>query len=92
MLVEAACEITLKKFVVIDRLGDDAANKFEVTEVFAVVVGERVDGVRHTVVRRYHEQRVVGVEYLARHDDVPLPEQTSCILALFACTKRETII
>lgn len=49
-----------------------------------VIVGELIDGVSHSVLRRRHKQGIVGVEYLSRHYQVPFSEQTACILTFLA--------
>ena len=64
MFVERACEVAVKQLVVIDCLGDDAPNKFEVAKVVTVAVGGWVDAVSDTVPRRRQEEGIVLIKNL----------------------------
>ena len=43
MFVERSCEVAFKKLVVVNCFGNNTSNKFEVTQVVGVDVGEIVD-------------------------------------------------
>ena len=90
VLVERAREVALEQLVVVDRLRHHPANKLVVAEVVGVAVGGRVDGVRHPVPGRRHEQGVHGVEDLTRHDEIPLSQQTTRVLPLLTYTHNHT--
>lgn len=84
VLVEGPGEVTLHQLVVIDRLGNDTANKLEVAQMVAVTVWRSIDCVCDTVSRRGTKQGIHWVENLAGNDDVPLTQQTSSILTIFS--------
>ena len=84
MLVEGSCEVAFQQLVVKDGLGNDAADKFEITQMIGVAVRCRVNGVGHSVSRRSTEQSIHWVEDLTRYDDVPLTQQSACILTFLA--------
>jgi len=71
VLVEGSGEVALEQFVVVDGLGDDATDKFEVTQVIRVAVRGRVDHISDAVTGRCGKERVHRVEDLARYYDVP---------------------
>lgn len=71
VLVEGAREVALEQLVVVDGLGDDAADELEIAQVVRVAVRRRVDHIRDAVTRRRREQRVHWVEDLTRDDHVP---------------------
>jgi len=85
VFVEGSCEVALEQLVVEDGFGDNAADELEVAEMVRVAVRRRVDGVRHTVTGRRTEQSVHRIEDLPRDYDVPLTQQTACILTFLAC-------
>jgi len=74
VFVETSCEVAFQQLVVVDCLGDYSSHKLEVGQMFRVYVGQGVDGIRDAILRRGHEQRIVRVEDLARHDDIPLSQ------------------
>ena len=82
MLVKRPGEEAVQQFVIVDGLGDESPHEFEVTQVVGVDVRVRIDHVSDSISGGRPEQRVVGVENVARYDAVPLAEQASRVLAL----------
>ena len=74
MFIKASGKVALQQFVVVDGLGYDSTHKPKVAEMFRVVIRELVDGVGDPVLWSGHKQGIVGVEYLPRHYQIPLPE------------------
>ena len=73
-------------------LGDNSSDKLEVVQVVWVDVAEVVDGVGDPVAGAALEERIVGVEDLAGDDHVPLPQQSSGVLALLTYNKQGYIL
>ncbi len=88
MFVEGASEVALEQLVIVDGLGDEAADEFEVAQMVAVDERGRVDGVGHPIGRRHPEEAVIGVEDLATHQQVPLTEEAACVLSLFIYSRE----
>ena len=51
VLVKGASKVTLEQFVVVDGLGNNAADKLEVAQMIRVAVRGRIDHVRHSIAR-----------------------------------------
>jgi len=92
VLVEGSCEVAFQQLVVEDGLGNDAADKLEITQMIGVAVRCRVDGVRHSVSGRRTEQSIHRVEDLTRYDDVPLTQQSAGVLTFLACKQSTTFL
>lgn len=71
MFVERPGEVTVQKFIVVDSLGNNPANKLEVAEMVRVTMRTRVDGVCNTISLRCGKQCIVRIENLPRYNDVP---------------------
>ena len=51
VLVKGTSKVKLEQFVIVDGLGNNAANKLEVAHMIRVVVRDRIGHVRHSVAR-----------------------------------------
>ena len=84
VLVERTREIALEQLVVVDRLGNDATDELEIAQVIRIAIRKPIGHVRHPIAGRRFEERVVRIEHLARHDEIPLAQKPAGVLPVFA--------
>lgn len=68
-------------------LTDNSADKLVVAKMVRVVVTSGVNHVSDTISGRNGEESVHGIENVPGYNNVPFPQQTSCVLSLFVCIK-----